>query len=280
MHEPAAAPAYVPASHGVHSSAPSAEYVPAEHVSHSQCVAAYSPAAHVTLSLKGLQPLRGTDTVSGEARGRGKSDTSHTASHDVSSRRRWSLITPASPSASSTWGAPRILFLHGPSHQRPAAPSDSSTCPAAANSAPASSAPARQAGLPASAEAETAEEAATSAATARAALVLSIVKPFSDLLLLAGPKVLARDRAPRPFYSRTTKLVNAWKVLPCCRQTAARCARAAPESSAELAQIRQAAGSPRRARPLREGPDESHASLGRDLARRSRRPPRAPPTSL
>ena len=69
MHEPAAAPAYVPASHGVHSSAPSAEYVPAEHVSHLQCVAAYSPAAHVTLSLKGLQPLRGTDTVSGEREG-------------------------------------------------------------------------------------------------------------------------------------------------------------------------------------------------------------------
>ena len=86
VHEPAAAPAYVPASHGVHSSAPSAEYVPAEHVSQSQCVAAYSPAAHVTL-LRELQPLRGTDTVSGVARGRGKLIL-HTASHDVSSRRR------------------------------------------------------------------------------------------------------------------------------------------------------------------------------------------------
>ena len=90
----------------------------------------------------------------------------------------------------------------------------------------ASSAPApatRQAGLPASAEAETAEEAATSAATARAALVLSIVKPFSDLLLLAGPKVLARDRAPRPFYSRTTKLVKCLEgaaVLPTDRDRA------------------------------------------------------------
>ena len=69
---------------------------------------------------------------------------------------------------------------------------------------------------------------------------------------------------------------NAWKVLPCCRQTATARARDLRAAGAAPVVGGSEAAAPRRARPLREGPDESHASLGRDLVRRSRRPPRAP----
>ena len=66
--------------------------------------------------------------------------------------------------------------------------------------------------------------------------------------------MLARDRAPRPFYSRTTKLVNAWKVLPCCRQTAPG-ARAASREQRRLAQIPAGGGiaAPRKTAPGRPG---------------------------
>ena len=220
MHEPAAVPAYVPAVQGVHSSAPSAEYVPAEHVSQSQCVAAYSPAAHVTLSSKGLQPLRGTDTVSGEARGRGKLIL-HTLIRTTS---RLGVVDPAPP---------RHLSPAARRRRRRARPG----CPRAPRPRRRRRPPParRRRGQP---------------------LFFPSLSPCSGLLPLAGPKVLARDRAPRPFYSRTTKRVNAWKVLPCCRQTAARCAAASrPRAAQALAQIPAGGGiaAPRKTAPGRPG---------------------------
>ena len=66
---------------------------------------------------------------------------------------------------------------------------------------------------------------------------------------------------------------------PCSRRV--RCCRATRCALSEFGSLdgrwarRAVRADPRRARPLREGPDESHASLGRDTTR-PRRPPRAP----
>ena len=112
-----------------------------------------------------------------------------------------------------------------PSHQHPVAPPDSSTCPAAAT--PAAAGAGSKPGCPRAPRPRRRRRPPPARRRRGQPLFFPSLSPCSGLLPLAGPKVLARDRAPRPFYSRTTKLVNAWKVLPCCRQTAARCARAA-----------------------------------------------------